>query len=93
MTENSPFDERSDIDLAVSGITTADFFTAYAQAMLFSPEFKLDLLDLADCLPSVRAAIVAEGSGIMITQDWTNLASFIPYRFGQGTVRESCLRA
>jgi hypothetical protein len=61
VTDSGPFDERSDIDLAVSGITTADFFTAYAQAMLLSPEFKLDLLDLADCPPQVRADIMARG--------------------------------
>jgi predicted nucleotidyltransferase len=61
LTDSGPFDERSDIDLAVSGIAAADFFTAYAQAMLLSPEFKLDLLELADCPPSVRAGIVARG--------------------------------
>jgi predicted nucleotidyltransferase len=61
LTDSGPFDERSDIDLAVSGVATADFFTAYAQAMLLSPEFKLDLLDLTDCPPQVRADIMARG--------------------------------
>jgi predicted nucleotidyltransferase len=61
LTDSGPFDERSDIDLAVSGIAAADFFTAYAQAMLLSPEFKLDLLDLADYPPQLRADIVARG--------------------------------
>ena len=51
----------SDIDLAVTGIPTADFFRAYAEAMSLAGEFKLDLLDLADCPPSVQTAVLKQG--------------------------------
>lgn len=56
-----PFDDRSDIDLAVSGVSPADFFRAYAQAMAFSPAFKLDLIDLDDCPIQMRQSILQSG--------------------------------
>lgn len=56
-----PFDERSDIDLAVSGVKSADFFRAYAQAMSLSPAFEVDLIDLADCTQQLREAVLRGG--------------------------------
>ncbi|MCA9968763.1 MAG: hypothetical protein KC425_01035 [Anaerolineales bacterium] len=61
LTHDGPFDAHSDIDLAVTGIPTADFFRAYAEAMSLAGEFKLDLLDLADCPPSVQTAVLKQG--------------------------------
>jgi predicted nucleotidyltransferase len=54
------FTDRSDLDLAVSGIPKARFFAAWAAAML-SSAFELDLVDLADCSPALRDLIEREG--------------------------------
>jgi predicted nucleotidyltransferase len=54
------FDDRSDIDLAVSGIPPAAFFRAWAAAGASCP-FELDLVDLADCSPALRDLIEGEG--------------------------------
>lgn len=56
-----PFDDQSDIDLAVSGVSPADFFRAYAQAMSLSSPFKLDLIDLDDCPAQMRQSISQSG--------------------------------
>jgi predicted nucleotidyltransferase len=54
------FSDRSDIDLAVSGIQPADFFKAWAAAAQASP-FELDLVDLSDCCSALRDLIEREG--------------------------------
>lgn len=54
------FDDRSDIDLAVAGIPAAHFFRAWAAAGAGCP-FELDLVDLADCAPTLRVHIEQEG--------------------------------
>jgi len=54
------FDDRSDIDLAVSGILAGDFFRAWAAAGAACP-FDLDLVDLGDCSPALQKIIVQEG--------------------------------
>jgi len=54
------FDDRSDIDLAVSGIPAGGFFRAWAAAGAIGP-FELDLVDLADCSPTLRDVIAQEG--------------------------------
>jgi uncharacterized protein len=54
------FSSRSDIDLAVSGIQPASFFKAWAVAAASCP-FELDLVDLDDCSPRLRALIEGEG--------------------------------
>lgn len=56
-----PFDDQSDVDLAVSGISPADFLRAYAQAMSLSLSFKLDLIDLDDCPAQMRQSILQNG--------------------------------
>lgn len=54
------FSERSDVDLAVSGIRPGSFFRAWAVAGASCP-FELDLVDLADCSPTLRKLIEEEG--------------------------------
>jgi len=54
------FSERSDIDLAVSGVPAAAFFKAWATAGDVCP-FELDLVDLRDCSPALRLLIEEEG--------------------------------
>jgi len=58
------FDDRSDIDLAVSGIPAGAFFRAWAAAGAIAGDkgpFDLDLVDLADCPPTLRDVIAQEG--------------------------------
>jgi predicted nucleotidyltransferase len=54
------FTDRSDVDLAVSGIPAEQFFTAWAAAASICP-FELDLVDLADCAPALGDLIEREG--------------------------------
>lgn len=54
------FDERSDIDLAVAGISSGAFFGAWAAAGI-DCAFSLDLVDLGDCAPALRELIAREG--------------------------------
>lgn len=54
------FDERSDIDLAVAGISAEVFFKAWAAAGA-ECTFSLDLVDLHDCSPALREVIEQEG--------------------------------
>jgi uncharacterized protein len=60
LTGLGPFTERSDVDLAVSGIPPGEFFHAWAAAGAACP-LELDLVDLADCSPGLRRLIEAEG--------------------------------
>ena len=55
------FDEQSDIDLAVSGITPKRFLRAWADAGNVTGEFDLDVVDLADCGPALREKISTDG--------------------------------
>lgn len=61
---SGPFDGRSDIDLAVAGIAPANFFRAYVEAMTLAGDFKLDLIDLADCPPTIRTSILEKGVAV-----------------------------
>jgi predicted nucleotidyltransferase len=54
------FSERSDVDLAVSGIPPKVFFKAWAAAADACP-FQLDLVDLADCSAALQRLIEEEG--------------------------------
>jgi predicted nucleotidyltransferase len=54
------FSERSDVDLAISGIPPGAFFKAWAAAGAGCP-FELDLVDLRDCSPALRRLIEEEG--------------------------------
>ena len=60
LARDGSFDERSDIDVAVSGIPAREFFRASA-AVAAGSEFQVDLVDLADCSLSLRESIEREG--------------------------------
>lgn len=58
------FSRWSDIDLAVRGIPDDRYYAAVAAVAGLSPEFKIDLIDLDDCLPSLRQVVVEEGIAV-----------------------------
>lgn len=60
LTRAGMYDERSDIDLAVSGIPASRFFRASAEAAAVC-QFELDLIDLTDCSPTLRDEILQTG--------------------------------
>lgn len=60
LVRQGPFDERSDIDLAVEGIAAAQFFRAAAAAAA-ECELELDVIDWADASPAVREEIRRDG--------------------------------
>ena len=51
----------SDIDLAVWGIPSADYFKAVAYASGYSSVFKVDLIDAEDCSQSLLQHITRNG--------------------------------
>jgi uncharacterized protein len=55
------FTDRSDIDLAVWGITPEQFFAAVAAITGFSADFKMDLVDAENCSPTLRLIIERDG--------------------------------
>ena len=55
------FHSDSDIDLAVAGIPSEKFYQAVASVTGLSGEFKVDLVDIEDCLPQLRQVIESEG--------------------------------
>lgn len=53
--------EQSDLDLAVEGLPSADFFKAYAAcSKLLPPGLELDLVPLEDVYPELRTRILGE---------------------------------
>jgi predicted nucleotidyltransferase len=60
LVRSGRFSERSDIDLAVSGIPPVEFFRTW-DAVASSCPFDLDLVDLADCSPALRDLLEQEG--------------------------------
>ena len=57
----SPWHDRSDIDLAVEGLADEDFFAAYSACCnLLPPGLVLDLVPLEDAYPEMRARILEE---------------------------------
>jgi uncharacterized protein len=61
LAKRAGFTLWSDIDLAVLGISHHLFYAAVAAVTGLSPEFKIDLVDLAACKPSLRTTIEHEG--------------------------------
>jgi hypothetical protein len=61
LTQTGPFDDRSDIDLAVTGIAPEQFYQAYAVATAVCRQFDLDVVDLDSCAESLRDVISREG--------------------------------
>jgi uncharacterized protein len=55
------FHRWSDIDLAVWGVSSADYYRAVAFSSGFSELFKVDLVDAEDCSESLRRHIQREG--------------------------------
>ena len=55
------FSQWSDIDLAVWGISTTDYFKAVAFSSGYSSVFKIDLVDAEDCQPSLLLYIIQQG--------------------------------
>lgn len=55
------FGPWSDIDLAVWGISNADYFKAVAYTTGFSSVFKVDLVSAADCSQSLLQHITQTG--------------------------------
>ncbi len=55
------FSQWSDIDLAVWGISSSDYFRAVAYASGFSSAFKVDLVDAEDCSHSLLLHITQHG--------------------------------
>lgn len=55
------FTPWSDIDLAAKGIDPTRFYEAVGLVTGISAEFKIDLVDLESCAPSLRNKIEIEG--------------------------------
>jgi len=55
------FHKWSDIDLAVWGVSSSDYYRAVAFTSGFSELFKVDLVDAEDCSESLRQHIQREG--------------------------------
>ena len=55
------FHERSDVDLAVEGLASLDYLSAWATINGPGAEFEIDLVDLRECRPYIQEAIEHEG--------------------------------
>ena len=55
------FSKWSDIDMAVRGIPSKDFYRAVAFASGFSKVWKIDLVDTDDCSEDLQGIILKEG--------------------------------
>ncbi len=55
------FHRRSDIDLAVEGIKSQDFWRAWSALDMLGNEFEIDLVDVETASPSLRLEIEREG--------------------------------
>ncbi len=55
------FTSDSDLDLAVWDIQPSHFYRAMARATNLSLLFQIDLVDIADCYPSLQQVIIKEG--------------------------------
>lgn len=64
LARHGGFSLFSDIDIAARGIPPPRFFEAVGAVTGLSAEFKMDLIDLDTCPPSMRATIEREGKDI-----------------------------
>jgi len=55
------FHRRSDVDLAVEGIKSQDFWRAWSALDTLGCEFEIDLVDVETASPSLRQQIEREG--------------------------------
>jgi len=58
------FSQRSDIDIAISGIDNSLYWKALSDSNLLAKDFKLDMVDLADCRASIKKTILERGKKI-----------------------------
>jgi len=61
LARGSFFHRRSDIDLAVAGIESHDFWRACANLATLGSEFEIDLVDVDTVSPKLRLEIEREG--------------------------------
>jgi uncharacterized protein len=61
LTDPSSFDENSDIDLAVLGIPDEKFYAAVGAVTNLVRNFKIDLVDIADCKEYLKKEIEKDG--------------------------------
>lgn len=61
LVEGTHFSDRSDIDLAATGLRPGDQYAALGRLLTLSPDFEFDLVDLDACAAGLRAAILARG--------------------------------
>lgn len=61
LVDRSRFTPWSDVDLAAWGIPDHRFYAAVAGVTGISRDFKVDLVDAAECKDSLRKAIESEG--------------------------------
>ena len=62
LVEGDHFTERSDIDMAATGLTPALHVEALGRLLRLSPDFEFDLVDLESCPEGLRRAV--EHSGV-----------------------------
>ena len=58
------FSATSDVDLAVWGLRSQDYFLAVARLQEISPDFKVDLVDMNNCPDKLKTTISAEGQSL-----------------------------
>jgi predicted nucleotidyltransferase len=61
LAEGVHFTERSDIDLAATGLTAATHLEALGRLLGHFPGFEFDLVDLGNCPPGLRRAVERSG--------------------------------
>ena len=61
LAEGDHFTERSDIDMAASGLTPALHMEALGRLLRLSPDFEFDLVDLDCCPGGLRRAVGDSG--------------------------------
>ena len=61
LVEGDHFTERSDIDMAATGLTPASHLEALGRLLRLSPDFEFDLVDLDHCPEGLRRAVDESG--------------------------------
>ncbi len=61
LTKREFFNEKSDIDLAVIGLPSDIFYASLTAIDSFSKDYKVDLIDLGDCVSKLKDIIIKEG--------------------------------
>ena len=61
LVEGDHFTERSDIDMATTGLTPASHLEALGRLLRLSPDFKFDLVDLDHCPRGLGQAVDQSG--------------------------------